>query len=97
MEELGEKSGPNYNKRINVLGFLEPRTEELHALIIEGRVDSEVVVGCFESFSQTREGSTIVRIDNAPVHTSGTFTKHLPFWQKRGLFIGYHRTRQSST
>jgi len=40
-----------HNKRLNVLGFLT-RHNALFPYVIEGRVDTEVVIECFEQFSQ---------------------------------------------
>ena len=40
-----------HNKRINVLGFLT-RHNALFPYVLEGRVDTDVVIECFEQFSQ---------------------------------------------
>jgi len=77
----------SHSKRINVLGFLNPRTNELHPFIVEGRVDTNVVIGCFDKFSEGLTKNTIVILDNAPVHTSKPFLENIDKWQERGLFI----------
>jgi len=54
---------------------------------VEGRVDTKVVIECFEAFSKTLTKPTIVILDNAPVHTSKLFMEKIDEWQERGLFI----------
>lgn len=77
----------SHSKRINVLGFLNPRTNDLQPFVVEGRVDTNVVIECFEVFSKTLTKPTIVILDNAPVHTSKLFLEKIDKWQERGLFI----------
>lgn len=75
------------SKRINVVGFLNPRTHELHPFMIQGSVNSSVVVACFDQLCQTLNKPTIVIIDNAPVHTSNEFSENIEKWQLKGLFV----------
>ena len=55
-----------HNQRINVLGFL-PCHNALVPYVIEGRVDTAVVIACFEQFSQQWEKRAYVFLDNASV------------------------------
>ena len=57
--------------------------------MVEGKVDSAVVVECFEQFSQQIDKRTYVLIDNAPVHRSREFIDQIPKWVKRGLIVKY--------
>lgn len=75
-------------KRLNVLGFLNTRNDFL-SFCVEGSVDSETVVVCFDAFSETITKKTVVIIDNAPIHKSQAFSKRLPLWEKKGLFLKF--------
>ena len=77
-----------HNRRINILGFLT-RHQELCPYVIEGRVDTAVVVECFDQFSQQLKKKAYVLLDNAPVQKSREFIQHIPQWVKRGLIIKY--------
>jgi len=52
-------------------------------------VDSDVVVACFEAFSEKLTKKTVVILDNASFHTSEKFLENIEKWEKRGLFIKY--------
>lgn len=54
---------------------------------MEGSVDTDLVIGCFDAFSDTITKKTVVVIDNAPIHRSQAFQKKLPAWEKKGLFL----------
>ena len=57
--------------------------------MIEGKVDTAVIVECFEQCSQQIRKTTSVLLDNAPMHRSQTFIKQIPQWGKKGLIIKY--------
>jgi transposase len=77
-----------HNKRLNVLGFLT-RHNALFPYVIEGRVDTDVVIECFEQLSQQLKKRSYVFLDNASIHKSHAFIQHIPQWVKRGLIIKY--------
>ena len=77
-----------HNKRINVLGFLT-RHNDLFPYVIEGRVDTDVVIECFEQFSQQIKKRSYVFLDNASIQKSRAFIQHIPQWIKRDLIIKY--------
>ena len=77
-----------HNQRINILGFLT-RHNALVPYVIEGRVDTAVVIACFEQFSQQLNKRAYVFLDNASVQKSRAFIQHIPQWVKRGLIIKY--------
>jgi hypothetical protein len=54
-------------KRLNVLGFLS-QDNRFESYCFEGRVDSSVVVACFNEFCKTLTKKTVVVIDNASIH-----------------------------
>ena len=66
---------------MNVLGFLK-RNNELVPYLVEGKIDTSVIVECFEQFSQQLDKRTYVFLDNAPVHRSYEFVKHIAQWVK---------------
>jgi len=77
-----------HRRRLNVLGFLN-RQNELHPYMIEGKIDTSILVKCFEQFSRQLTKRTYVFLDNAPVQKSQEFIGHIAKWVKRGLIIKY--------
>ena len=75
-----------HSRRLNVLGFLN-RRNDLSPYIMEGKIDTAVVVGCFDQFSKQIKKRTYVFLDNAPMHRSQEFIRHIPNWVKRGLIL----------
>ena len=65
------------------------KRHELEAYTIEGSVDSAVVMHVFHEFCKTRQGPTVVVVDNASIHTSEAFQEAIPQWEKKGLSIFY--------
>lgn len=78
----------SHNRRVNVLGFLK-RTNELIPYVVEGKIDTAVIVECFEHLSQQLDKRTYVFLDNAPVHRAREFVEHIAQWVKRGLIVKY--------
>jgi len=74
------------SKQLNTLGFLR-YDNQLTSYTVEGSVDSEIVIGCFDDFSNSLRRATTVVIDNAPVHTSKKFESRIPIWEEKGLFL----------
>lgn len=71
---------------LNVLAFMN-KNNDCTPFIFESRVNTDVVVACFDSFSGTLTGKNVVIMDNAPVHKSKKFLSRLPEWSRRGLDI----------
>jgi transposase len=76
----------SHNQRLNVLGFLQ-RDNTLVPYLIDGSVDTAAVVACMDQFSAQLTKKAYVLIDNAPIHRSKAFIRHIPIWVKRGLII----------
>lgn len=76
-------------RRQNVLGFMNWSGHEFHSFAFEGRVDSALVVECFQLFSQKIQKPTIVLVDNASIHTSEEFEDELAGLKKEGVIIKY--------
>jgi transposase len=78
----------SYSRRLNVMGFFS-QNHTFHSCTVEGRVDSERVINCFDQFAQTLTKTTVVLIDNAPTHTSHKFKARLAEWASQGLIVKY--------
>ncbi len=76
------------SKRLNVLGFFS-KQQDLHATTVQGYVDSEIVIACFDQFCDTINKKTVVIVDNASMHTSGKFKSKLGEWEENGLTVKY--------
>jgi hypothetical protein len=77
-----------HRRRLNVLGFLN-RHNELYPCVIEGKVETSVIVECFDQFSKQIKKRTHVFLDNSPLHRSQEFIRYIPQWVKSGLIIKY--------
>jgi len=73
--------------RINVLGFLNATNNDCQSFLFDCPIDSEIVVACFDKFSESLTKKTVVIIDNAPTHNSKVFTQKVEEWEKKGLVI----------
>jgi hypothetical protein len=61
--------------------------------MVEGKIDTSIMVECFEQFSQQLAKRTYVFLDNAPVHRSQEFVRGYPINTGQ---LGYDR-RYSKT
>ena len=76
------------SRSLSVLAFMN-KDNDCAPFVFEGRTDTDVVVACFDSFSETVTQKTFVIMDNAPVHKSKKFLSCLPGWHKKGLNIRF--------
>ncbi len=76
------------SKRLNVLGFFN-KQQDFHATTVQGYVDSEIVIACFDQFCDTINTKTIVIVDNASMHISAKFKGKLAAWEEQGLIVKY--------
>lgn len=72
--------------RINVLAFYSP-DNQLHPLMFEETIDSEIVIACFDYLGRMITKPTLVVIDGAPIHKSQSFQRRLAEWEKSGLYV----------
>lgn len=77
-----------HSKRVNVLAFLNT-DNKLESFVFDCPIDTQLVIDCFNLFSQRITKRTIVVIDNAPIQTSDEFVEWIEEWQKQGLIIKY--------
>lgn len=75
-------------KHLSVLGFLSLQ-RELVAYTTEGKVDSEFVIACFDTFINELSQKTVVVMDNSSFHTSAAIAAKIPYWQSKNLEIFY--------
>jgi len=75
-------------KRINTLGFLS-KQGKLHSYIADGSVNSDTVIGVFDSFVDTITKPTVVVLDNASFHKSKKFKENIARWSTKGLTLFY--------
>lgn len=76
----------SHSKRLNVLGFMSHACH-FESYVIEGAVNSDVVIACFNGFTKTITKKTVVIIDNASMHTSKQFLNNIDNWKSKGLII----------
>ena len=73
------------SKKLNVLGFLNINNSKLFASTTYDKVNSDLVIGMFNLFSEQITKETIVVLDNAPTHTSENFQAQIELWEQKGL------------
>jgi transposase len=76
------------SNRINVLGFMDIGCN-FTPFVVDGIVDSEMVISCFDVFCKTVTKPTWVVIDNARIHTSSKFKEKMLEWEAKGLYLYY--------
>jgi transposase len=86
--EIIEVPTSSHNQRLNVLGFLK-RNKNIVPYLVEGKVDTAIIVACFHQFSRQITKKTYVFLDNSPVHRAQEFIEQIPRWVKKGLIIKY--------
>lgn len=78
----------SHSRRLNVLGFLK-RNNDLYPYMIEGSIDTSVIIECFDQLSTHIDKRSYVLLDNAPMHRSKAFIQRIPQWVSKGLIVKY--------
>jgi hypothetical protein len=78
----------SHSRRLNVLGFLK-RNNDLYPYMIEGSIDTSVIIECFDQLSTQIDKRSYVLLDNAPMHRSKAFIQRIPHWVSKGLIVKY--------
>ena len=78
----------SHGRRRNVLGFMR-RNNDLHPYMIEGSVDTAVIIECFDQLCTQIDKRSYVLLDNAPMHRSKAYIQHIPQWVSKGLIVKY--------
>jgi len=74
--------------RLNVLGFINHQCK-FDSFVVEGSVNTDVVIACIDNFASKITKETYLVIDNASMHTSKKFKDKISEWKKKKLFIKY--------
>jgi DDE superfamily endonuclease len=75
-----------HSARLNVLGFLNLRGD-FQSFVIEGKVDSEIVIKCFDAYCAQLTNPCLIVLDNAPTHRSEAFEAKIKSWEEGGLYL----------
>jgi hypothetical protein len=78
----------SHGRRLNVVAFLK-RNNDLYPYMIEGRVDTAIIIECFEQLSDQIDKRSYVLLDKAPMHRSNAFMQQIPKWVRKGLMVKY--------
>jgi DDE superfamily endonuclease len=78
----------SHRRCLNVLGFLK-RNNDLYPYMIEGNVDTAVIIECFDQLSEQLDKRSYGLLDNAPMHRSKAFIHQIPQWVRKGLMVKY--------
>jgi hypothetical protein len=57
--------------------------------MIEGSVDTTVIIACFDQLSAQRDKRSSVLLDHAPMHRSKAFMHQIPPWVRKGFMVKY--------
>ena len=77
------------SQSLNVAGFIS-RDCEFESYVFTGSITSDVVITCFDKFSEKTaklDKPSIVLVDNAPIHTSEKFDRKTIEWCNKGLIV----------
>jgi DDE superfamily endonuclease/Winged helix-turn helix len=78
----------SHGRRLNGVAFLK-RNNDLYPSMIEGSVDTAVIIECFDQLSDQIDKRSYVLLDNAPMHRSNAFIQQIPKWVRKGLIVKY--------
>jgi hypothetical protein len=73
-------------KRLSVFGLMTPDCK-LWSWMIEGSINSDMVIAIFDDFASQITKKTVVVIDNAPIHRSDKFMAKIAQWKEQDLLI----------
>jgi transposase len=57
--------------------------------MIEGSVDTSVIIACFDPLSTQMAKRRYVLLDNAPMHRSKACIAQMPRWVRKGFMVQY--------
>ncbi len=76
---------PQKSKRVNVFGLMS-EGKRLATFLKEGSLNADFIVASIEEWMKTLQKTTVLVLDNAPVHKARLLTK-IQEWQDKNLFI----------
>lgn len=77
---------PQRGKRINVFGLMS-QGRKLAAFSKQGSLNAQFMVDSIDQWVKTLTKTTVLVLDNAPVHRAKLFQDKLAEWQEQNLFI----------
>lgn len=77
----------SHSKRINLLGFLNPATDQFDGWQIEGKINSNVVIEVIDEYCDQLTHPAVVVLDNASIHVSKAVAAKIEEWDHRGLSL----------
>ena len=77
---------PTKGKRINVFALMN-RGRKLVSFSKEGSLNAQFMVDCIDQWVKSLTKTTVLVLDNAPVHQAKLFRAKLEQWQEQNLFI----------
>lgn len=57
--------------------------------MIEGSVDTSVIIECFDQWSDQIDKRSYVLLDNAPMPRANAFIQQIPKWVRKGFMVKY--------
>jgi transposase len=75
-----------HGSTVQTLGF-EHQSGQTQTYLHKGYVNSQTVIEVFDDFCETIDQTTVVILDNASCHTSGSFKASAKRWAERGLLV----------
>jgi transposase len=87
-QEKGKQIGlvPRDSKRLNVLGFLN-LDNRIYAYPTEDTINGDFVCKAIDDLSEKMDKTTVIVLDNAPIHRCQKFYDNIEKWQEKGVFI----------
>lgn len=76
------------SQQMNVLGFIN-KSNQFQSFVFEDKIDSSIVIHCFEEFLKTIDKPTYIVTDNAPIHKSDEFMDKIEEWSEKNLFVKF--------
>lgn len=73
--------------RVNLLGFLNPKSQLLTVFEPFGSVNSATIIDAINAYCEQLTHPAVVLLDNAPIHTSKKVSQQVPIWERKGLSL----------
>lgn len=77
---------PAKGKRINVFAMMS-RGRKLVSFSNQGSLNAQFMVDCIDEWVKSLTKTTVLVLDNAPVHQAKLFQAKVEQWQEQNLFI----------
>lgn len=80
------KMVPNKQTPINIFGLLS-KNGALEGYECEGSMTSQAMIAFIDDFLKSRKQTTVIVLDNAPIHKSDLFMNAKKRWEEQDLYI----------